>query len=788
LLNPISGIRELFETTSDGVNHSIESFLMRPIPLTSGVLSTASAENATLYDSGPLFTNILFNNKVFSQKVYGFLAFRATTVLRLQVNANKFQQGRLIMDFVPTEYGVSQNRRSGLTRRTQLPHVEFDIGSQTEAVLEIPYINHELAFNTAAIASYKTRGDIGNITLAVYSPLSTGTAGETSLDYTIWVHFKDIELMYPTISDTTIVPQSGNKRSMRVAIGSTTSEVEQNYTGPVSSVSSAVSKAATALSVVPLLSSIAKPVSWFADFVSKTAHSFGFSKPIDDDPVCTVVQKPMAFMNNVNGKDTSVMFAATSNNNIEILPGFAGSDIDALSFDYIKAKPAWIRSVTWTNSNVLYDVLTSIRVSPHLMKTTFQYGTIPSNTVSTYSPAAFLSRFFTYYRGSLGFKFKFVKTSFHSGRLAFVWVPTSSTTVPTINATTFQYLHKEIVDLRDVDEVSFVCPWANTSPYASTDTSYGYLFLVVVNELRMPETCAQSVQLLVESFADSSFELAVPCVPVELPTAQSGKKRDLRQAAIVDTTAGRNFVDEVIQAPGIGSTDMSVQDTVMPARSCIGEKLNSVRQLLKRFTVHAIFATTGSADTVYDMKLYPWTTRLAGVNTTTGVLTVPADGNFDYFTYFSYCYGFYRGGIRLKFAPLNSNVGNTFRIWYDPDNSNSAVDNPVAGYLSSSTDLAPLAFSQFYKDNVNPYTEVSIPYYNRTFSSRFCPDSTSVTISEVGRVRPLGQLYIRHTEKFAATVYRSVAEDFDMGLWLSTPGMTPGLNTSGLSGYGTFTV
>jgi len=60
--------------------------------------------------------------------------------------------------------------------------------------MKIPYIHPRLAFDLSN--GYGHHGAFG---LFVYAPLLYGT-GTTTVDYTIWVSFEDVQLSTPTYS------------------------------------------------------------------------------------------------------------------------------------------------------------------------------------------------------------------------------------------------------------------------------------------------------------------------------------------------------------------------------------------------------------------------------------------------------------------------------------------------------------------------------------------------------------------------------------------------------------
>jgi len=144
----------LLSNASTGFYQDIAEFLAKPYPLYNGTFS--GTDNSGTFPLTDCLTNF-FTHPIYSNKVSGFLGIRATFVLRLQVNAERFQQGRYLLCFAPlmtnsaSGYPGSLPRltqvRATPTNVTQLPKVELDLNCDTEAILEIPYVSPYSHYN-----------------------------------------------------------------------------------------------------------------------------------------------------------------------------------------------------------------------------------------------------------------------------------------------------------------------------------------------------------------------------------------------------------------------------------------------------------------------------------------------------------------------------------------------------------------------------------------------------------------------------------------------------------------
>jgi hypothetical protein len=73
-----------------------------------------------------------------------------------------------------------------------------------------------------------------------------------------------------------------------------------------------------------------------------------------------------------------------------------------------------------------------------------------------------------------------------------------------------EYCFREIIDLREKSEFSYTFPFVSTQTWHTEYQSYGYVSLVVLNELTRPSTVASSVEILLEMSMADDTQFAVP--------------------------------------------------------------------------------------------------------------------------------------------------------------------------------------------------------------------------------------------------------------------------------------
>jgi len=742
---------------SDGIDHerSIKMFLATPIIQTTG--------NFSAVDGPTTFPNIavgdsLFNNTILYDKIKGFHTIRYDTVVTVEFNANRFQTGRYILAFVPTggpnsAISFIKAHRFNLTSITQLPHVEFDLNCDTKAQLRIPFISCQ---NSVKISSgVIPYGTPGVFFLYPYYPLGS-TAGSSIASYTMWTHYENVTLYNAAI------PQSG-MRSQRKSKDLINLEV--NKMGPVSKTLTMITDVSSALSVVPLLSSIAAPVSWVTDAMAKAAVTFGWSKPILLQQPMRTVREIVPFMSVADSHSVAVPLSLCANNHVSVAPGFAGTDSDELAIDFLKSIPSHWKTIQWLESQASSTTLLSDFTCPSTFLNNVTDGV---TTVESWTPVAFLSKIYTLWRGGFRITFKVVKTEFHSGRLLFAWTAASreAGTFPSISTTTSPYVHKTIIDIREGNEFTVEIPFAATTNFLATtgvdDSISGRFYLMVLDPLRAPATVSSTVNILIEiagapdlTFAAPGMrngEAFCPYIPV---TQQSG--------------LDRGDICSVLSV-AIGESTPNKTNPLLYCELSTGEACVSLRQLLKR----GGFILTSPEPSTFYSQIYPFVTMYmfgtAGAPTGTPLL--------DPYNLLSSLYCLSRGSMRI--AGFTSN-GSVTSIRYNSLQRLNIAVTSISTMLGSTGVTA----AQWFYDSILSGTHVSlqtlggwimqVPQYtdghSRAIASNYYYTGSSVTGHDHGTDRSYISSRSITTTYYADYIYRSVGDDFNMGGFVSIPPM-----------------
>jgi len=749
-LSPIENDYEIkFETIKD--------FLGKPYLLQSFAWGTGSAENSNLYlvDIAPTLASVA----VWADKIRGFELIRGTFNLRVQINASPFQAGKILLHYLPNYADrvaidplFAARYNTLMIQKYQHPHILLDC-RDTVAIFSVPYISPSPFYDVKS-ATY----DWGRIFLDVASPLAIGTGaavGTTTAEVTVFGYWSDVELAAP------IRPQS-NKKEKFVARKGADLEEREHAIGPITHGLRAVSSAASTLSSIPVLSPIMNTVSWAADVGSQIASIFGWSKPRSNDAVMIMARQPMRYSGTNDGPDTSLPIALTSTNAIEITDDYSITSEDEMSLKYLLSVPTYTDRITWTTSQASGSSLLIQDVRPQvLMEQT-------TNTVGAFNhfarfgaPLYYLSNFFGFWRGSMTLHIKIAKTMYHSGKLLITFTPIESTLVSP-GVTDSIYSLREIIDIREQSEITLKLPYMLHRHYLSPSQNMGRVNIYVLNDLRCPETVAQSVDLLVFWKAGDDFEYQSPVAP----TVGAGIY-----------TPQSDTVETIINS-GIAETAVKPCSTKYSSKS-IGEHFLSIKNLLNRNS-QLIPAVTSQNYTGLTFTLNPW--HISGITNVPAVGTIRSGAySADAFSYLAPMYNYYRGKSRVLLTADSANNINVFNDngYFSSVSSTNyfAISGTTYGTnqtVTLTSDRDRNVFNTPVASGGNHgYQFAHVPYYSKypvSFTQVWTGGTTNFYADET---QPTSSVCFAATANLGSStvVQRSFCDDFQLSFFIGCPGL-----------------
>nr|UNY42019.1 MAG: polyprotein 2 [Picornavirales sp.] len=680
--------------------------MAKPFEIAAGSFSlTDTASSFTVWD----FPYSLLSNTLYHRKLQGYLGFRGTLCIKLQVNAERFQCGRYMVCAVPVGGAGFTSKlldyfnihAATLVQRTQLPHTEIDLATQTSCELRLPFLQTADFYsiprmNPGTPDPYDGRAANWMVQIFPYSKLDS-VSGSTTCKYTLWAHYEDVELLGQA---TPVELQSGAKTFSE-------KEAASVGVGPVQSTAVKVSKAASYLTPVPVIGAFASQLGWVSDIVANVASVFGWSKPNNLEQQHRYKITNAQYATNVDNVDMSLPLSLSVKNSVKTMT-LGMTDQDELDFSYLAGIPSWQQTATWNTAQTEDTQIMLLRVSPYCNNSytsSVYQTTVGGQTFSHLTPAQYLGTKFQLWRGSVIFKFKFVKTEFHSGRLSFDFNPkTAGDAGRLVPDSLAPYVYRDIVDIRSLTEYTVEIPYISDVPYCTTDLSntsfdnfFGLLDVRVIDPLVAPDSVPSSIKILVEVSMGKDVEYAV----VNVKGTNTLPQIELQSGLSTSTVIG-------------GSQPKTYQ--LETSQLAIGERISSLRTLLKRFEPLYRERVTLENGAVFT-TVYPFGAQY--VSTSPGIYF---GTNNDLYSELAFMFAFSRGGVRFKFAGAvdgeRSVVAKYFYCGtsYNVSSIHNTGTTPVPNVWAQ--DDVFMRNSNYVVETISPskWIEVSIPQYSRAHS------------------------------------------------------------------------
>lgn len=751
---------------------SIVSLLSTPINIRTYTLLNTDTANTTImqialpFDSGNKGSGSSSGQGMWEQRLNAFQGFKATAVLDFQVNVNRFAQGRLLCHYIPGQNASATEtaaHRFDLTTKSQCPNVQINLNRDTTTQLRVPYVSawpaYDLTRSGGTLAMNTANGQMGIVYVVIYSPL----VGTNSLPLNVWLHFEDVELFNPTYAPQSAYnghlyePPNVDPELYRfndyfvpdaipddIVWENQAANVSDKETpnGVFSAPLTTLSKAAGVLAEIPSLSSIAGTAAWFTRAMAKAAMAFGFSKPDTEARLTRVVNQNNAYFANGDGEMSTYKMGLSCSNKLDVLPGFAGNDMDEMNIEYICNRPAYYTSFSWTTAASQGTSLLNFNLGPEALMNNY---TVASNSnIYTMSPFSAVASMFANWRADIVLTIKIVKTEFHTGRLAVSFRPGyTNSALATTNQEVF--LSREILDIKESDTFIITVPYCALIPYLTRPSITGTINISVFNTLNAPATVSSTIAGIVEVSAKN-----VQFNGIEKQTFTPVQGNNVNWVPQSDYASR----EKAIVMPGLRETK-----PYDASRFTCGELITSVKQLLMRFT-QGRYDTSG-ANSQKCLSILPFT--LGGCFELTGTYTYAPFGG-DALSFISSWYVLARGSVRIGFANRSSNDVALSMYTGTALNSPSWVYN--SGFVNSLSASVPAS------KGTNGVTDVvTVSQWGLTHSRQ-----SDTTFNNSTRTNSLGEpgtvlMYNTNSTWTSNTlsVYRAAGDDYQLGFLIGVP-------------------
>jgi len=549
---------------------SLADFLSRPVRISSFTWLESQAIGTTV-SLNPW--NLFFNNANVKFRTNNFGFIRCNLKVKVMINASPFYYGLMRMAYQPLptftpstyvadtafKYFIPLSQRPGIWLKPQ-------VNAGGEMILPFFYQKNWLELQNAADFT-----DMGRLDFINYTQLdSANGAIGTGVSIQVYAWAEDVHISGPSV-------------------GLSMQSKDEYGDGPVSRVASAVSSVAGALKKVPVIGKFATATEIGAKAIGGIAKLFGFTNvPVIEN---VMPYRPTSFpplASTEIGYPVEKM-SIDSKNELSIDPGIVGLPADdELAISYIAEKESYLTSTTWNGTDAIDKILFTSLVTPWLID-----NLVASSQTRAYlTPMAHVSYPYRYWRGDIEFRFKFVSTKYHKGRVRVSFDPQGYSGANLQNtAITSGIVYTQMVDLETDQDCVFRVPfqqalawlklddnltdklWSTSaSPSLTLDDTRrnGLITMRVLTALTAPIAVC-SIPILVFVRACDNFELADPS---EFPN---------------------NFTPFALQSVDEVMGDKVTQYVPERYRVNFGECARSLRPLLRRSVLVDSFALVPAA-------------------------------------------------------------------------------------------------------------------------------------------------------------------------------------------------
>jgi len=511
-----------------------------------------------------------FNDANMAAKLRGFSLLRANLKLKFLVNGSPFYYGSMLAAYTPLT-GWRADTAVGpvnlqLVACSQKPHVWLENQNMSTAEMELPFL---FPYPYLDITSLANLVGMGKIDLVQYAPLlSANGSSTTNIDIQVYAWAEDVMLSGPT--DQPIL-QSGFKPD-----------------GQISGPASAVANAAGRLKDVPILGPYAMATQMAASKIAGVASLFGFTNVPNISDVSPMKQVPFQLASTEISEPVHKLSLQPKQETAVGSVQHGGDGEDDLVLSKFVGRSSFMVGSQWDTTLTPGTALFTTIVSPGMVQ-------VGSNKMA-HTPFSYAANHFQYWRGSIKYTFKLVRSPYHRGRLQVSWDRGTSNLAqgPSVgNPNTYT----TVMDLDEESECSFVVPYMQPSqflpvpwmdrsyaPYWSTSSTptgsaaggNGVLSVRVVNRLTAPEA-SSSATLLVFVSACDDMELAGP--------------REFPHITGTDFFGPTDATTSVIQSKVVYDDDAESHDLAGTQhthdlyKEVFGEKVTSLRELMHRSSV-----------------------------------------------------------------------------------------------------------------------------------------------------------------------------------------------------------
>ncbi len=431
-----------YELADAQTSADLSAFLSRPVRIQTLQWAQSFAPGDFVLDL-PVWRNFVQQQSILN-KIQNYAFIRGNLKVKIVTNGSPFMYGALRAYYVPlpsfkssTIAGVNSEI---LVPISQLPGAYVYPAHSEGVEMTLPFIWPRSFLRVGRLNDFN---EMGKLQGRVYSSLKSANGSTSPVNVVVFAWMEDVVLAGPTMAPALQADEYG--------------------VGPVSAPASAIAAAAHSLSNVPVIGKFAKATEIGASAVSKVAKLFGFTnvpvieetKPVRNAPFPQIASAEIGY--------TSEKLALDPKNELSIDPAIVGIDgTDELAIANFVTRESYLTQVDWSTAMAYDSPLFTSVVQPQLGLET----SITGGTRYQFTPMGLCSTLFKNWRGDIIFRFKFVASPFHKGRVRISYDPYSNTIQTTGDSG--PYVFNKIVDLGAETDVEMRIPFQQALPWLYT--------------------------------------------------------------------------------------------------------------------------------------------------------------------------------------------------------------------------------------------------------------------------------------------------------------------------------
>lgn len=682
----------------DSTNIDLGDFLSRPVNIFTYDWSEGVTPHFN-FDPWALY----FSKSSIRRKLDHYYMLRCNLHLKVVVNASPFYYGAALMSYRPLESYNPANvdinpliPQTALVSRSQRPHIYLYPTNSQGGEMILPFISEKQWLDATSIADLTNMGRISVDGLTPLLNANSVTGSSATVQVFAWA--ENVCLAGPT---TSFALQSSDEYADENGPVSGVASAVANYADKVNDTADKLSTVTGGLSLV--IKPFATATSLASGAISSIAKLFGYTNVPVIDNVHAFKPQPFPQFASPHIGTPVEKLTLDPKNELTIDPCVSGVKMeDELAISKIVTRESYLTQFSWDSSDTENTVIFNSVVDPTLC----QRDVYINNTVIAGTPMWYVAKAFSYWRGDITFRFKFLCTQYHRGRVRISWDPAA--TIST-EADPMTEIYTQVIDITKDTDVEFTVPYTQTLPFKQVWQS---------NIERYSSTTAQAINPLFDN-----GQLTVSVLTKQTSPVVSA---DIRVAVFVKGSPNMQFaapreLDNLlcqyeVQGSGLEYDDPerfdigvdSNEETTNLNLLYMGERVRSLRELMRRSQYS--YSICDVTQNINRSTLKSLNRRIPllpgfdpnGISNAIGTFSTVAEGynfvNWTYLTWFSQAFVGNRGSI-IWHANLDTRQ-ESGQLSIARNNSTTLSQ---AGYrtMVSTGDQDRSALSRYYLNNLS---------------------------------------------------------------------------------------